>query len=420
MPRRSIAIWCITLCAWPLAAFAQSPWGNGASSPVAPAGWHQPSPWVAPYADGWAGPAPNYPPAPIYEELVPQHTHYAGDPAHDLAFRDVISEAWVRVEYLNWRFSTPGNILLGAPMETLDPRERFPAVDRITGVRPNVEAFVPDTGHFELDQMNGIRGTIGFPSRVGTFELSAFTIQEGVQDLHIAPRFDPIDGVVIIPATTLLDQGLPSDTDMILFDTSYHARLESQMYGADAIFVAGPYEPNVPAELRPTMGLKFVQFYEDFYISGEDFASGTDHLILAKGHNNYVMTALGFRLESHHEFLTIGVEPRLLIGINRHDDSVYTEEIYDPAEAPNRTGEEATDFVAGFELQAYGKVHCTERFTLFAGYNLLFLSDVARPLNMIRYNDAGLANPPDIVYQKDREQLFSQGFTVGGELYFWD
>ncbi len=307
-------------------------------------------------------------------------------------------------------------------MATEDPRGNppFASVDRVTGVRPNNFSFVPDTSGFDLDEINGIRGTIGFPTRAGTFELSSFVLQPASQDMRFSPRFDPINLILIYPATTLLDNGIPSDTDMILYDTSYHARLESQMFGADAVFVAGPYQANVPIEVHPTMGLKFVQFHEDFFIRGQDFASGTNHLIQAKGHNNFVMATCGLRIESHHEFLTLGIEPRLLMGINRHDDSVYTEQIYSPLEAPRLTGEESTDFSAGFELQAYGKVHLGERFTLFAGYNLLFLSDVTRPLNMILYNDAGLTNPPDISYQKDRQSMFTHGLTVGGELYFWD
>jgi hypothetical protein len=289
----------------------------------------------------------------------------------------------------------------------------------VTGVRPLEFSFVPDTDGFDLTGLSGFRGTFGLPTRIGTFELSSFVLQQGTHDLVINPRVDPTGPFLIYPALTLLDNGVPSDTNMILFDSSYNAELRSQMFGADASFVAGPYSPNDEFRLHPTFGVKYVQFYEDFSIRGEDFASGTNHVISAKGHNNFVTATAGLRLETHHEFLTLGFEPKLLLGINRHEDSVNTEEIYDPAEDPNFTGEEDTDFAAGLDLQVYAKIHVTEKFTIFTGYNALFLSDVARPFDMIRYNDAGLANPPDIVYEPKRESMTTHGLTVGGEIYFW-
>ncbi len=387
-----------------------------------PAQWPDQSNWAPPPGGNWISQssAPYYTPSAVHAELVPQHTLYGEGPDQNLFIRDLMTDAWCRFEYLNWTIQPPENELLGAQMLTEDPRGLFPAVDRVTGVRPLEFSFVPDTEEFDLRTLNGLRATFGLPTRAGTLEVSSFVLQTGSHDLTIAPRFDPINLILIYPAMTLLDNGVPSDTDMILFDTSYNAELRSQMFGADASFVLGPYEPNVPLLVKPTIGVKYVQFYEDFSVRGEDFATGTNHVISAKGHNNFVTTTCGLRFEAHHEFLTLGFEPKLMLGINRHEDSVRTQEIYDPTEAPNLTGEEDTDFAAGLELQAYAKIHVNEHFTIFGGYNALFLSEVARPFDLIRYNDAGLANPPDIVFEAKRESMTTHGLTVGGEFYFWE
>lgn len=417
MPTRIIAI--VLLCGWPFAAWAQDPWSAGVAGPGVP--MHS-AIWPHGHA-GHFGPAAYqqyHAPAPVYEELVPREDLYGGDPALDLAVRDMMADCWLRFEYLNWTIQEPENELLGAQMATEDPRGLFPAVDRVTGVRPNVFAFVPDTEDFDLRNQNGLRATIGLPLQAGAFEFSSFLLQQGNHEQRIAPRFDPINLILIIPATTLLDQGVPSDEDMILYDTSYKSELTSQMFGADAKFIAGPYTPNVPLLLQPTFGLKYVQYYEDFSIRGSDTETLTNHVISAKGHNNFITGTCGVRFETQHEFLTLGFEPQLLIGINRHEDSVRTQEIYAPGEAPNLTGEEDTDFAAGMDLRVYGKIHVNERFTIFCAYNALFLSDVARPFDLIRYNDAGLTEPPDITFEAKTETMSTQGISVGGEWYLWD
>ena len=360
----------------------------------------------------------------IYELLPPDRgPFYDGDSMLDQSIRDTFARAWIRLEYLNWSMSDPGGKLLGAPLATLDARQGVPAVGR-GRARPNTITFVPTMSGADFGDMNGLRGSFGIPTRVGSIEANVWALEQADWRLQIDPRVDAATGTVIIPAVSLLNNGMPADDRLVMFDTSYRAAFRSDVMGTEGNFVFSPITPNAPIVFQPIAGIRYMRVFEELQISGSDEVTMTNPRIRSRSQNNLFGPQVGFRAEVQHERFTLGVEPKFTFGFNRHSDQVLAEEIFEATDADGNilrtvTGDDDSDFAPMFNLSVYARVHLTQHLSVFVGYEAIVASEVSRPYSNIIYNDAGVGNPPGIVYrQEDRQDLIIQGLFVGGELRF--
>ncbi|MBX3442542.1 MAG: BBP7 family outer membrane beta-barrel protein [Planctomyces sp.] len=343
---------------------------------------------------------------------------YDDDSRVDMILRETVRHSWFRLEYLNWEIQRPGNKLLGAPLATQDARDGFPAIDPGNIPRIGVEAFVPDLGDVQLNNLNGIRGTVGIPTLLGVFEADAWALGQAADSTRIRPAINFQTGATIIPAISLESVGLPSDSTMVLFDTDYRHEWRSNLFGAQANFVFNPVTPEQGASLRPLLGIRYVRFDEELQIRGIDSETGTNPRIRSEANNNLVGPQFGLRGQLDSKWISLGIEPKIMLGINRHEDSVAAEQILDPTNSA-RSHDNATDFAPVFDLSAYGKLHLSRNFSLFAGYELLVLTNVTRPGSQIDYNaPLVVTDPPLIRLTKDRESVVVHGMMVGGELRF--
>ncbi len=421
MPWRfSISLATVLLAAMSGLAFAQGPM---------PAAWGPPpanQAMVPPYAQGMMpGYGPACPPGSLPSpQLVDPDIFYDRDAPIDLVFAETLRRGWFRVEYLHWNIKDPGGRILGADMATLDPKVPFTAFD--PGNIPRgfglLGAFVPDTSDVRLDSLPGMRLTVGAPTQWGAFEADIWAIMNASTSINVDPELNTdftVPFITIIPAVTLTTDGAPSDTQMILFDNGYNAEIRSGMWGAQGNWIANPLTPNNTLSLSPVLGIRYVKFDEELRISGSDIGTATNPRITSKSNNNYVGPQVGMRATLASKWLSLGIEPKVLLGINRHQDSVRTSQIFDAANPNTFDTNEDTDFAPAFNLPATAKLHLSQNFSLFAGYELLWLSNATRATEQIVYDSGPLpTDPSQIRLKKHREPVYAHGFMVGGELRF--
>lgn len=428
MPWRfSMSLATVCLAATSSLAFAQGP------MPTSHA-WGPPSAaqsMIPAYPPGGMGPggiAPGYGPAcPPGNgqyigggpQLVDPDIFYDNDSPIDLVIRETLRRSWMRIEYLHWNIKDPGNRLLGAETATVDPAGPFQAFDPGNIPRLGVAAFVPSTGDVRFDALPGMRLTLGAPTEWGSFEADIWAVMNASTTISADPEIDPTFGFTVIPAVTLTVNGAPSDTQMILFDNGYDAELRSGMWGAQGNWVGNPVTPQNTLCLSPVVGIRYVKFDEELRISGSDITTATNPRITSKSNNNLVGPQLGFRASLDSKWLSFGIEPKVMFGINRHQDTVRATQIFDVANPNAFETNEDTDFAPACNVPAYAKLHLSQNFSLFAGYELLWLSNVSRATEHIVYDSPAIpTDPPQIGLKKHREQVYAHGFMVGGELRF--
>jgi len=423
MPWRfSMSLATVFLAATSSLSFAQGPmptshgWapppGSQAMMPACPPGGMSPGygPACPPGQGSYIGGGP---------QLVQRDIFYDDDAPIDLIIRETIRRSWVRVEYLHWNIQDPGNKLLGAKMATVDPRQPFQAFDPGNLPRLGVNAYVPDTADASFDDLPAMRLTVGAPTEWGAFEADIWATMTSSTSQRFDPVVDPATATTFIPAISMTVNGALSDTAMILFDNGYEAELRSGMWGAQLNWVGNPETPQNTLALSPVIGLKYVKFQESLRISGSDLATATNPRISSKANNNVVGPQVGFRASLNSKWMSLGIEPKVMFAINRHQDTVRASQVFDVANPDVMDRNEDTDFAPGFNIPSYAKLHLGENFSLFAGYELLWLTNVTRATENIVYDSPAIAtDPSQIGLKKHREEVLAHGFMIGGEFRF--
>jgi hypothetical protein len=138
--------------------------------------------------------------------------------------------------------------------------------------------------------------------------------------------------------------------------------------------------------------------------------------------NNTYGVQTGLRSEFVHQHFTLGVEPRLTLGVNHYEATVRTEDLRDSPFPPIQDDGVVTTnitrdlFSTIFDLQLYAKVHLNEFVNLRVGYSYTWLGNISRAHSNIYYNDNGTAFPPAVVVRSNEDNLWMSSFTIGGEI----
>jgi hypothetical protein len=358
---------------------------------------------------------------------------------HDSPFhkgtKAVLQETWLRLDYLNWSLTGPGEALVGAEYRNFDPRTDFLlATERDGALRFDIGSGLPfqaqahDLSAMDLDHRNGLRATLGLPTENGGIEASIWTLQQADESFSIAPTTSP-SGLTLIPVITLLVDGQKPDpnagdiTPMILFDDGYSVTLQTELMGAEANYVGAPWQEGIPVQLRPLLGFRYVRMHETLTVAGSDLFTALNPQIVSESLNNVFGPSLGMRLEWTHKKLMIGAESKFTLGFNRHEDRVRTSEIFrdtiNGTVVPARqTAEGHTDFAPIYQLQVYAQAQVSHRLSLRVGYDFMTMFEISRPYNNVYWNDTGVIDDPSqvIVRARDRETFIGQGLFVSGEL----
>lgn len=481
------------------------------SGPIQLAQGYAPQPGMDYYGDGSEYGGQVYAPGPLPWERD-------GDSPFRKFLKEVMPNTYFQMEYLSWNIDDIGAGAVGAGT-LLTPDVRNPLrfglfdVDNFTGQ----DFRVPTTEPISFEKLSGLKGTFGVPLTIGTFEISAFALEDGeagirnnvpgfrtfqpftvptnvalivpppvgslnfpvgVRTVAIpntpftvyapplvvpgTPIIQPVipgdivaGGTVFIAGTSnaavipLLQNGQPSFTALI-YDVGYAASYRNETWGTEAKLVLdyGPDQNGMT--IKPLVGFRYMSFDEQFQQVGVSSLSSNvlrGNNILFVGNNPIFLPVnvpgvlrgpqytsviesevqntlygleVGTRTELNHKWFTLGVEPRISLGVNNYEAEVTTRNLRGPSDGLFRTQEDELIFAPVFDMTAYGRLHLSPYFSLHAGYNFTYLFRVTRPHDNIYYNDNGPSAPPGVVVNPETQDMHIQGLNIGGEFRFRD
>jgi len=410
--------------------------------------WAQPGYGYGP-ANGPSGPmmspsagqyVPQYPAAPspnggnsrtIYEELPDDRGWLFDDSPLSKSLENSFRHAFFRTEYLLWSFGDPGKVVLGAPLLSgLDPRDpvNVPVNDRFTGTQIGL-GVVPTLDSFQLGGNNGFRGTFGIPVGPGAFEASAFVFQTSAGRLDLTDAIQPVDpadpfSVATFVAQPVLVDGAPSAASL-MYDDSYQAVLKTSVWGTEANYVFAP--PNASAgdfiTISPLVGIRYFNFREslnqtgvyEFTTDGINFSPVTSRINASTINNSYG-PQIGLRTEMNIARLTLGAEPKVMLGLNSYKASLFTQNILSNTEPTLSLQDKETTFGPLADLKLYSRFALTQNLQVFAAYNLLWTGMLTRPADNIVYN----TTVTGAAFQQNvrATDTVLQGLSVGAEFRY--
>lgn len=368
----------------------------------------------------------------LQEQLVPgsRGGFYGEDPLLDLGLADTLSSMWVRTDYLLLSYRNPDSRFLGAtplvvPPAVFNPNATFPAIDRVTGVRLGQSGRLMTLDNANRNDNNGLKVTVGIPTQLFTLEGSSFYMANSENPLAF-PAFNDVNAVLptlVIPAIPLTRDGLPSAIDYILFDGGANVQFSSEVQGADAKLVLGAITPNTGFDVLPLVGFNYLHYGNHLSITGDDAGSGTSHSITSAAQNHIFGPELGLRMESRGQWLTLGLEPKLTLGINRMSNRVTTSQIFAtgvdpitllPLEPDQLSKDHLSRFSPMIDLASYARLNLSENLQLSFGYQFTAIANVSQSERNIVWNSSStLTDPPLIRVQRSHSTFWMSGINLG-------
>jgi hypothetical protein len=394
------------------------------------------------HAQEWSPPPPaGFNPGPgLYAQLLPDsHLFYDNDSRCDLTAREAFAGSYMRLDWINWNITGADRALLGAPvpanpvtglpydltgqaaLNAQIPKSPLPAVDTIT-TRTQTFAVVPTIGD-QWENQNGLRGTLGIPTNAGTFEVEALYLAKVNNEVSQPPFQDTqIPVRTFIGATTLLLNGAPSNTSMILYSESYAARQQTSFFGTEGNWIFNPFVPNIGMTVSPILGFRYIRVNDTLHISGVDHPTSTttlNHDISSRDLNDIFGPQIGLKFASTVGRFDFGAETKFVIGLNRVRSTVTTSQIYSATENDRSDEDSRTRFCPIFDLSLSARYHFTDHLSAYIGYDLLVGSGFYRAYDTIDYNSpTSTSNPALIGFRPNPSNFVAHGLSVGGELTF--
>jgi hypothetical protein len=348
------------------------------------------------------------------------------------AVQGTMHNMWFRLEWLSTEIDAPGNTLLGANMSTVpDPRQPFD-VQLPNGVVTT--AVVLDTSSVNFDNINGLRGTWGVPLSFGHIETAVWGTENSTSRINtdVIPSIDPLAPAQVV-ATSLLTNGAQGTT-VLLYDLDFQAKYSTELFSAESNLYYNYQAPRMGLRILPLAGFRFVDYDEALVQKGSyDNSSGLnfnppgilidpiDRRIESVVDNDVYGLQTGLRTEFVHNFFTLGIEPKVALGVNHYEARVSTNNLRDSPYPPIvddglTESKETQNIVAPyFDWSMYAKVHLSQSFHLRAGWNFTWFSNISRADDNIYYNDNGIANPPAVRARAEEESLSVSTFSFGGD-----
>lgn len=444
------------------------PWGgNGAWAPYGgypamstpygsmPSPYSAPPPLVppnSPHLEQIPGPRPQS----IYEYQPPGDTRgpFWEDSPGNRRFRESLQQAWIRVDYLNWNLTDPGERLIGSEWRNANARNPLigynqfdhPASviplarNRDGSVRQDQVVFIlgraSDLSAFDFQHRNGLRFNFGFPTEYGNIEANVWSLAKNTDHFRVEPALDQF-GLFEYPAIPLTNNGRIVDptldpiTPMILFDSYMHVQFGQQMYGAEVNYFRGTVRDNEHLRIDLVGGARYIRLREDLLVTGVDLLNAINPEILSTTTNDLFGPSVGVRVEWEYGILKFGADTRLTAGFNRANNTVRTRELFrlppdpitnaDRVSAPTNSKDNHTEFCPISDVKLYAQVQVTHRLKVRVGYDLLNIFRVSRPQNSIVWDDSGIADGPVLIRADGThlEQFKASGVFVSGEWSFY-
>ena len=225
-------------------------------------------------------------------------------------------------------------------------------------------------------------------------------------------------------------------TNPVEWIPAYHAQLKTTLWGSESNFLLNPYDANSPLSIRPMVGFRYMRFAEDFrqngqytYLDANNTESIVDRKIDTTTVNNIYGPQVGLRAELTSKWFTLGVQPKVMMGLNSYKADLATVNILSPDDLDQNLKENKSTFGVIGDLEAYTKLHLTEHLSLNVGYNLMWTGIVTRPYDNVIYNartietpngDGTVTNSLESDFKLDVKYsgVLIQGLNVGAELAY--
>ena len=412
-------------------------------------------------------------PDPTYT-LAPPGEWWPAPSFWSIFTKKVLPNSEVRVEWLNYQIDTFGSKVIGAQgFENRDVRlvndvNTFGQVPIVAGGQQIATVTVtdlqpvaaPTTQPLNLEDSNGFRLTLALPLREGMIEFAYMNIPR-VDDRVAGPQYTPstvfagigpnaslvasvpgdfpqlennavytiipitVNGQLVDPEDAIIDavDGDLFSTDgngtALIFDQAYRAKFTSESWGFEGKWF-GDWSPNnTGLYFYPMIGARIFNIEEQFGQAGLTSIGGQRTVQIDSNTENTLFgPQVGFRFEAEVWKFTFGAEPRMMVGFNSYEASVGNSNVRFPGDPSVFDEEDDLKFSSLFEVGLYGKFDITHNITLMGGYNFMYLPNVTRPVDNIRYNLNTNSPVADIRLDKKEEDMHLEGLSVGLEFRF--
>lgn len=366
-----------------------------------------------------------------YDNITADNGWDYGPSLFDEFLKDVVRDSYVRMEYLNYRFKDPDGRGLGSGVQGIaDPRRPFAVT--IAGQNAGF-ARIATLDALKFDNYNGVRTTLGVPMVAGTLEANIMWFADRDErteefDLGPPPITNPLGPVRFIANTTDLF-GQPAN-NLFLYDDFYRTKSSTDIWGSEANYIFEPMVPVIGFNVSPIVGVRYFSGKDQLQqlgsfdgsalvaIGGQPLATPLISDITSRTRNQYFVPQIGFRAELKQTRFTLGIEPKLGLGVNLYDTFVSTERLRSQGDPLTTSSADGEKLAASGEFSMYGRVHLTSQITLSLGYSFIFVDQYSRAFSSIRYNDNGPNAPADITTRPTFDMFYIQGLNLSGEYRF--
>lgn len=346
----------------------------------------------------------------------------------------VAKRSRLKLEYLHWDFDAPQNDNLGASvLDIADPLTPFEVFDNLNGGALAGFASVPGVNNLGMEDTSGVRGTLEVELNGGTLELGFFGTEQTGDDFMLAnlqagrAAGTTAIGTSIRPniITPLLTNGVPGTPmfmNAFVYDNSFQASIDSQLWGGEFVLLSELYLPQEEFNWQWLSGFRYVSFDEEFtqigtYNNGGGLPLNRVTWIGGDTVNNVYGPEIGGRASVRTKFVTLSATPRIAFALNDHTSKVITGPLTGAGEPIVRITEESIDFTPIVELNLQMQIHLTANFSIIGGYDFFYMFRVSRPTHNVVYNSVqgpGAAFTPDIGQKVSLANFRAQGINIGG------
>ena len=368
---------------------------------------------------------------------------------------EVASRSWVRVEFMEWSFREPGGGTIGSPVSGLQnvvPNNSVEGINSPVQINNNLNGgntagFVlfPQSNGLSLNDTAGTRGTLGVAMNGGDLELSFFGFQQKNGELNwnnidgarqtlatvnaaaaaaLGITLDPSIGTSSNPnyAIPLKTNGVVTNVaglNSLIFDKSLQVTMGSRLWGSEMMFLTERYVPGEGLGFQWLGGLRYTNLNEVYAIHGVSDGGTTvaDYMtnISSTVVNNFYGPEAGVRASYNNRWFTLSATPRVMMGLNDYTAST----------AANPLGAGTTsfqhrkvDFGSVTQLNMLAEVHFNTKFSIYGGYDFMWIPRLSRPNGNIDYNSipdttAVTGFTPDITQHINYTNFSAKGFSLG-------
>lgn len=359
---------------------------------------------------------------------------------------EVAARSSLKLEFMFFDFSDPGPGVIGARVNGLGVgatpdqidgiTEPFDVNDNLNGGNPIGLALFPLTDSINASESAGIRGTWGLDLEEAEMELSFFGFEQssgsvsfpdidGPRDIlaGLNPAIDPSLGTEFRPnyVVPLLTDGAVADAagfNSLVFNDSFHAYNQTQLWGSELTFLSRKkLAGGVGFGLQYLGGVRYVNLEQSFRFRGSFDGRGVfaDYIsnVNSTTQNNLYGPELGLRWSLNSKYLTLSATPRVMMGLNDYGARLISDPI---GLGATTTRESHIEFGTVTQLALNAEVHMNENFSVFGGYDFMWLTGITRASENIVYDSTtavGGGFTPNIRQAVHLNDFMANGFTFG-------